>query len=347
MNKISLTKKVVLLGVALASATLSGCTVTRMSAMQRHFHETNSLKDDYPSRSFSDAQQFIYSVERVQPTGVNDLDSFNAFEFVDSDHLVANAVGASLAIPVSPWLALNNLIVSQNRKGTPLLRESVLILMEPIKSNSNSPKEQLDADIEQTVDKLTLRAEKIVKDAYSRAGTPVALEEIDTNGRSGYASWYSPKFLVPNGVEYCPQNINSVSELSDSQIKYCTTILTNRGFVNFVNPENQYSVPIAINDNYAYTLMRLPDGFPVESLKTESEYSFLFMPSFVYHKSNIADGLNSEMVIKLADEGRLSMNPLVKNINTGEYMYFNSDVSKYQKNKYERIDDEAVYMQTH
>lgn len=334
------TKRLAILGL-LATA-VSGCTVTRTDAMQRYFHETKSIQDDYPNQSFSNAMQLIYSVERVPPEGVNNFDSFNAFDYPQDNG--SNITSAALAFPKSPWLALDHLIIAQRNKGLPLVKENILILMEPIHSSASTPKHQLNAEVIPVVDALTERARTIIKDAYKKSGTPVTLDIADTEHRSIYASWFSPYFLIPDGLDFCPQNVQSLKELTDSQLKYCSTQLTNRGFVNFENPKNTHKIPYAINGNYAYKLVRLPDGFPIESLKSDDKFSFLFVPSFIYHQSDIGEALTKEMIIELAKEDRFSLNPFLKDLNTGEYMYFNPEVSKLQKDKYTRIDEEAVFM---
>lgn len=328
--------------MTLVASSLSGCSVTRMSAMERHFHEAKSLEVDYPDETFSEAQQFMYSVERVAPTGVNNLDTFNAFESIKTNSFAANAAGASLAIPRSPWLALNHLILAERRNGTPLLRQNILILMDSIESNASTPSEQLSADVERTVDNLTIRAKNLIEDAYDKAGTPVKFVEPDTNRRSGYASWFSPTFYVPEGVDYCPQNISTVSELDNSQLKYCATILTNRGFVNFLNEKETNPLSFSILGNYAYKLVRLPDGFPVDKLKSPDTHSFVFMPTFIYRKSDILNNLSQSKILELFEDGRISLNPLLKNIHSGEYMYFSKDLTKFQKSKYQRINDKEV-----
>lgn len=343
MIKFSLPNKILLGGIAISVMALSGCSVNRMSAMQRNFHEEASLQNDFPSKTFSDAQQFIYSLERVKPVGVNDLDSFNAFKSVTTDNFAANAVGASLAIPASPWLALNNFIVSQSRNGTPLLRENVLVLMSPILSDKDTPKDILNNEIEEVIDRLTERGANMILDAYKKEGTPVNITEPDTNRRTGYASWFNPMIYVPDGVEYCPNGVKSVSELSDQQLKYCTTVVSNRGFVNFSNPKSKSAVPFTVDGNYAYKLIRLPDGFPVESLSTNQDNAFLFMPSFIYRKSDILADIDQQTISKLAKEGRITLNPLLKNIHTNQYFYFNSEIAKYQTSMLERVNEEVVF----
>lgn len=343
MMKFSLSNTVFLLGMVVSAISLSGCSVNRMSAMERHFHEASSLDKDLPTKSFSDAQQFMYTLERVKPVGVNNLDNFNAFESIRTDNLTANAVGASLAIPTSPWLALNNLIASQSRNGTPVLRENVLILMAPIQSNEDTPKEQLNSEVETKVDLLTERGIALILKAYKKAGFHVNVVQPDVNHRTGYASWFNPMIYIPDGLEYCPSGTIKASELTDQQLKYCTTIVSNRGFVNFVNSEGKPDVPFAVKGNYVYKLIRLPDGFPVESLSSEDSNAYLFMPSFIYRKSDILDNAGKDIISKLANEGRISLNPLLKNIHTNQYHYFNPEIQKYQSNKLERINEEDVY----
>lgn len=132
MNKISNYSVITMLSVTLSISMLSGCSYNRVTANNSEYLETKSLLDDVPETSYSEAQQFLYSITRVKPEGSNNLDEFNAFQFSQTDSTLANAAGAALAIPQSPWLALNNFLVSQGRNQVTHYRNNMLILMAPM-----------------------------------------------------------------------------------------------------------------------------------------------------------------------------------------------------------------------
>lgn len=318
-----------------------------MSAMESNFHKERVLTIDFPDETFSEAQQFVYTMMGAKPIGVDNLDAFNALKNNYSDKLISDAISASFFIDASPWLALNHFITLQGKHRPPLLRNNVLILMAPIQSNSNTPTEQLYAEVEQAVDQLTEQAMNLILDAYKESGTPVTIIESDTNRRTGHPYWFSPMIYVPKDVEYCPKNVTSVSELTNQQFKYCATVVTNRGFVNFYNPQNNTPVPFTISENYAYKLMYLPDGFPIEKLNSDVDNAYVFMPSIIYRTSNILDNITPETLLKLVKEGSITLNPLLKNIHSNQYHYFNPDISRFQTSNFERIDEELLFRKLH
>ncbi|MEF1336020.1 hypothetical protein REH81_04380 [Vibrio rotiferianus] len=343
MKKISHFSVVAMLSVTVSVSMLSGCSYNRVTANNTEYMETKSLSDDMAETGFSDAQQFLYSITRVKPEGSNNLDDFNAFQFTQTDPTLANAAGAALAIPQSPWLALNNFLVSQGRDQVTHYRNNMLILLSPMKSTSSTPKEDFHAEVVGVADELTADAMTMIKGAYNLAGTPVDHVFADVEQRSGHFSWFSPEFIIPSNVDYCPSDIESLDALGDSELEYCSTALTNRLFVNFNNPANKHAVPLAINGSYGYKIIYLPDGFPVEFLKSDNPNSYVFMPSFMYHKSNILSKMDKNAVLDMAREGRISLNPLLKNIHTGEYHYFNDEIKSYQESPLIRIDEEKVF----
>lgn len=343
MNKLSSFGVVAMLSVTVSVSMLSGCSYNRVTAHNWAYNETMSLSDDVPEKSFSDAQQFLYSTIQVKPEGPDNLDDFNAFQFTPTDPTLANAAGAALAIPQSPWLALNNFLVSQGRDQVTQYRNNMLILLSPMKSTSSTPKEDFHAEVISVADELTADAMTMIKDAYMLAGTPVNHVFDDVELRSGHFSYFSPKLIIPSNVAYCPSDVESLDTLADSELEYCSTALSNRLFVNFSNPANNHSVPLAINGSYGYKVIYLPDGFPVEFLKSENPYSYVFMPSFIYHKSDILSKMDKNTLLDMARQGRISLNPLLKNLHSGEYHYFNEEIKSYQEGPLIRIDEEKVF----
>lgn len=343
MNKISNYSVITMLSVTLSISMLSGCSYNRVTANNSEYLETKSLLDDVPETSYSEAQQFLYSITRVKPEGSNNLDEFNAFQFSQTDSTLANAAGAALAIPQSPWLALNNFLVSQGRNQVTHYRNNMLILMAPMKSTSSTPKEEFHEEVVTVADELTENAMAIVKEAYSLSGTPANHIFDDVEQRSGHFSWFNPQFIIPSNVDYCPSDVSSLEELGDSPLEYCATVLTNRLFVNFINPANKHEVPLAIEGSYGYKIIYLPDGFPIESLKSVNPNAYVFMPSFIFHESDILSKLDKNTLLDMAKQGRISLNPLLKNIHTGEYHYFNKEIRSYQGSPMVRIDEEKVF----
>ncbi len=343
MNKISHFSVIAMLSLTVSVSMLSGCSYNRVTAHDYEYMEAKSLSDDLPEKGFSDAQQFLYSIIRLKPEGSNNLDDFNAFQFTPTDPTLANAAGAALAIPQSPWLAVNNFLVSQGRDRVTHYRNNMLILLSPMKSTSSTSKEDFHAEVVSVADELTADAMTMIKDAYNLAGTPVNHVFDDVEQRSGHFNWFSPKFIIPSNVDYCPSDIESLDALEDSALEYCSTALTNRLFVNFSNTANNHAVPLAINGSYGYKIIYLPDGFPVEFLKSDNPNSYVFMPSFIYHESNILSKIDKNTLLDMARQGRISLNPLLKNIHIGEYHYFNDEIRSYQESPSIRIDEEKVF----
>lgn len=343
MNKISHYSVIATLSVTVATSMISGCSYNRVTANSHQYMDTKSLLDDVPDTSYSEAQQFLYSTMRVKPEGSNNLDEFNAFRFSQTDSTLANAAGAALAVPQSPWLALNNFLVSQGRHQVTVYRHNMLILMSPMQSTPSTPKEEFHKEVVTVADKLTENAMTIIKDAYNLSGTPVKHVFDDVDSRSGYFSYFSPQFIIPSNVEYCPSEVTSLEDLGDSNLEYCATALSNRLLVNFINPENKHEVPLAIEGSYGYKIFNLPDGFPIESLKSVNPNAYVFMPSFIFHESDILSKLDKNTLLDMSKQGRISLNPFLKNIHTGEYHYFNKEIRSYQESPMVRIDEEKVF----
>jgi len=337
-------RTIALLGSVVGSLLLSGCTaMTREALIRTGSRDSVSLKHTYKDKSFSDPMQLMYSISWAKPVHGNNLDNFNAFKYTNpnatQDALQAGAIATSL-LSGNPLSALTNATVIQINKSTPsqLYRQNLLITMVPISSDSSSPTEAIEKDAKISVTELYARTTKMIETAYAKNNSPVIMDVVDTDFKSGQDTRFEPHYLVPKNPSYCPQNIESIEQLNRSELKYCTTLVKKYVALAY----NNDSVSLAINGNYAIMLTFLPDMFPIEYLSSEDKYTYLFVPSFFYRMSDIGRQLNGSMLAKLYKQGRFSLNPYVKNLKTGEYMYFNENVSKLQQNKFARVDEERV-----
>jgi len=332
-----------LASVALMALTMSACSITRESSMARHVYDVHSIVDDYPGRNFSDPMQLLYSIYWAEPDRSNNIDNFNIFNYTNPNAtqnvLQAASISNALAFG-NPLQALTYGTLAQINKTSPnsFYRQNLLILMMPLSGEPGGEASAFQKSISDDVDSLHRQSMEIIKSAYLQDDVSIAFDVEDLEFRSRVVSYNKPHYLIPDGLSYCPEAVTSLSDLNDSQLEYCAVLLRNYGS-GFTN---NTSVKLAPQGNFVSLVTRLPDMFPVENLNTDSDFSFVYVPTFLYRLSDVADNMSGEELVKYYDKGSFSLNPYMKNIKTGEVMYFNSQLQALQKDKFEVIDEKKV-----
>lgn len=151
---------------------------------------------------------------------------------------------------------------------------------------------------------------------------------------------FNPHYLIPQGLDYCDKSIDDFNDLSPNIHDYelCGTLLLNAGDVYY----NNTIVETLPKGNFMISSTWLPDNFPVELLKSNNPYAYVYVPPFMYMYTNVYKDFSTDKVIELSRKGRFSLNPYMKNINSGEIMYFNKNLAKYQADNKSLIDEVRI-----
>ena len=326
----------------LALSALSACTFTRESLLTTSIHNTHSLKKNSGNENFTEPMQLMYALYSPPMNQSNNLQNFNAFTYTNpnstQDALQAASITTSL-LSGNPLKALTYGTLVQINKTVPsgAYRTNKLILMAPLEVDPDSSEETLQKSIGKTTDKLYIRSIQMIKEAYKDAGTPVEHVEVDPSLRLGYIPLIEPTYLLPKGQTYCPKHSESIDKMTDSELRYCSTIVFNFALVYLDNTDAK----LALKGNFVAMSTPLPDLFPVDKLHTNQPYSYLYAPPIFYRISDVLSKLSGKQMDSLYQQGRFTLNPYIRNLNTGEYMYFNPKLSKLQKNKFSKIDEKS------
>lgn len=331
MTEISLTKKMVLLGTLVASSVLTGCVnLDRVGAMQRDAREFTPLDKQFPDTKFSEPTQIVSTALFVPPVRHNNLDSLNAFDYEDPNR-VQNAaqVGVIVANIGNPFAMFTHAMIIQMHKTAPgrTVRANQLITAIPFTG-----------DFDKDANALHEMNIAIIRNAYKANGTPVVFDHTVTGNTNGLAR-LSPHYLIPKGLDYCDKSTEDFNDLTNHDYELCGTLLLNYGAVYY----NNTSIEALPKGSFMISSTWLPDNFPVELLKSDNPYSYVYVPPFMYTYTNVYKDFSTDTIIELSHKGRFSLNPYVKNIHSGEIMYFNKDLSKYQSDSHTLIDEVKTF----
>ena len=333
MTKISLTKKIALVGMVAASSILTGCaSYDRVGIMQLTAKDLPTLTEQFPDQKFSEPSQIIYTATGVPPVFKQDnLDKLNAFDYTDPNK-VQNAaqLGTVVTSMGNPLAMVTNSMLIQMHKSQPtrLLRANQLITAIPFSG-----------DFDKDANALHEMNIAIISNAYAANGTPVEFDHL-VDGNTNGLQRFNPHYLIPKGLNYCDKSVEDFNDLNPNihDFELCGTLLLNAGDVYY----NNTTVETLPKGNFMISSTWLPDNFPVELLKSNNPYAYVYVPPFMYMNTNVYKDFSTEKVIELSRKGRFSLNPYMKNINSGEIKYFNKNLDKYQADNNSLIDEVKI-----
>jgi len=309
--------------------------------------DIHSISYEYPNHSFSDPMQLLYAMKWVKPDRSNNIDNFNIFNFTNpnttQNALQAASISNALAFG-NPLQAITYGTLTQINKTVPdvFYRKNLLILMMPMTGNPDGDSMSFQEALSNDANSLHEMSIELIKQAYRRNGQSIAFDAEDIRSRSGVVASHKPHYLVPQGLPYCPKSIKSLSDLGNSELEYCAVLMRNYGH----GITNNATVKLAPKGNFVLLVTSLPDMFPVKNLKSDSEFSYVYVPTFLYRQSDVANSMSGEELAANYENGSFSLNPYLRNIKTGEVMYFNSQLQALQNDQFQLIDEKKIIMST-
>ncbi|PSW06067.1 hypothetical protein [Photobacterium lipolyticum] len=325
-------KKTVLISVGLAL--LSGCVSIpadrdgRMTALAK---DARSLAADYPDAQYSEPMQLMYTIHGTKPERHNDLDGFNAFDYHDPNSVQsALQVGTVASTFGNPFAMLTRTSLIEIMKTAPSksLQSNRLVIMVPSSGN-----------IKADADKIYELKLAMIKRAYVRAGASSVSTHFVEGNTDGLSS-FSPAYLIPDGLKHCDLSNVNLDNIGGYQRKSCAAMILNGGSLYFNNSDDK----LAPKGDFLVSSSWLPDNFPVEHLSTDSDFTYLYMPTVLWNQSGVYADIPAEDLSALYAKHRFSLNPLVKNLKSGEVMYFNQKLSNNQPSPTELVDEKKVFL---
>lgn len=317
-------------------STLVGCasSPSYTSVYDQIIIGNKQTPDDYSyidDKSLSQEMQFMYYIGNsdVKPIKANDLDNF-AKDY--NPHAVSDAslVGASVITLLGGanifqlgTFGLGNLggRVDMDMR----FKENKIIKLIPVKENLT--KDEFDTIYNNSIKETTA----VIKAALAEESKTLVKDVYFDNDNVIQTSF----FIAANEQKQTPdcstKEVNEYGRIGGNG--FCSSSLFSMfsKFRTNLDLNNQY-LPKGAFIVYEVTL---DPGFPVENLKFDSEYSYLYMAPFSKYLDYRIKAYNrtDEQWKDIYEQGRLSMFPYIKNLKNGDINYFNKKLTSLQKDK--------------
>ncbi|MBF9000317.1 hypothetical protein [Vibrio nitrifigilis] len=312
-------------GIAFTTSVIAGCSAIKHTTKETPHYDSTDVHFSEQSKLFFAANAAISvpkeaSFEQYNPyikTTDNSLfrTLFNS-KLMSFGNSASKMVGGGLL--VKDMLALDYV---------PSWRANQLIIAIPFSG-----------DLEGDANRLHEKKVALIKAAYKANGTPVSYDHPIT---ASSFSQLSPHYLVPTGIPYCsdkkPTDFDKVSFSASGGYydEVCATAVLKSGDVLVGNDD----IKLLPQGDLMYSSTWLPDNFPIEYLKSDNPYTYLYVAPVELHVSNVYEHLSENQLLKAYESGRISLNPYMKDLKTGEIMYFNERLKAYQENSISLVDD--------
>ncbi|MCG3863784.1 MULTISPECIES: hypothetical protein [unclassified Photobacterium] len=313
------------------ATTLAGCasSPSYTSVYDQIMIGNKQTPEDYSyidDKSLSDEMQFMYYIGNpdVKPIKANDLDKFGKDY---NPHAVSDAslIGASVITLLGGanifqlgMFGLGNLGGRVDMDNQ--YKENKIFVLVPTDNLTN---DQIKTKVATSVAKTTSAVKKAIEDD--------GLKFVEDKYLSGDKSLDVAYFLSHNKDNYVPDcadpgTLNSFGRVGGGFCSSSIEMLRSQYRTTF---NNSY-LP---NSNFiAYSVTLVP-GFPIDKLKTNNDYSYLYMAPFSKYLDYRIKSYNrtDEQWKAIYEKGRLSMFPYIKNLKTGDINYFNKKLTTLQK----------------
>ncbi|PSW96291.1 hypothetical protein C0W38_17475 [Photobacterium angustum] len=315
------------------AATLAGCasSPSYTSVYDQIMIGNKQTPEDYSyidDKSLSQEMQFMYYIGNsdVKPIKANDLDNF-AKDYNPHSVSDASLVGASVITLLGGanifqlgTFGLGNLggRVDMNNQ----YKENKIIVLVP---TANLTNDQIKAKVAASVAKTTSAVKKAIEDDGRKFIEDKYLSDDKTLSEAYFLSYDKD-----NDVPDCAirGEVNSLGRVGGGFCSSSVQMLRSQYRTTF---NNSY-LP---NSNFiAYSVVLVP-GFPIDKLKINNDYSYLYMAPFSEYLDYRVKAYNrtDEQWKDIYEQGRLSMFPYIKNLKTGDINYFNKKLTTLQKDK--------------
>lgn len=317
---------------AAVSLLLSGCAINVNDEIQNTEKAAKdlSITESYGS-NYSVPMQMMYLYTQEKPIKENNLDkfNFNADYSAANNALMAGSIATSLlggADGLSTLFGASSVAVNDKRLNVDYGLNQ-FIYFEPVKGS-----------IQESRKNAQRKITEILKKGYEDAGLSVTvLDNIsDKNEGRDYPPIGYTFDKVSNVVRPSP-NPDCPFELSENGQEYRTILsaeVCQAGAPAYgqLVTNNDGVFPFAPTGKFIMFMRQLPSNYPIKHLKTNDDYAYLYQPSMLWmaKQSYWLKDVPKSRIIEMYNAQQLTYNPLVKKLSTGEFMYFNSEVSSRQ-----------------
>lgn len=318
-----------LISACAALTLLAGCAANINTIIEDDALDADeaSLGNDY-----SVPMQMMYLYTQEKPVKENNLDKYN----FNADYSRANniLVGASIATSVAGGAsALSTLfsassIAVNDKMLNPEYTLNRIIYFEPVKGN-----------MQETRTRAQAKVTEILNNAYINAGfdTTVIPNHFDNSDGGKFLAFDIRMARAGNAIRPL-QNPDCPYELRENGFEYKTILSpdicqASAPAYGHLIKNNEGQIPFAPKGDFIMFSQWLPSNFPINSISTNDTNAYVYQPSMIWLRkySLWLKDVPEERLVSMYKNGQLTYNPYIKKLSTGEFMYFNSEVSGRQK----------------
>lgn len=300
--------------------TLSGCAAPK-PINEQVADNAVQFKDVMLSGKYSDAMQRMYVYSRVKPHKEDNLDTFfigKNYHAVSDASLATSAVAAVAGSINIFQLGTGALLNAANRTSlNSAYTKNRLFVIEPV----------LNGDVKTARTTAIQRSLNIISKAYKQ-------ENINTKAYGDSQITYArvdDTIIVPynndNSVPFCsiPDGYKSLIKTGDTSNHgnemSCWT--STFGFNYLI--KNNTTNDLFPKGDFIITFSNLPAVFPIQHLESNSQFDYVYQPSYTFFdglgKKNIAS-LNADELKEFYADGAFVDNPKITLLKTGNTEYF-------------------------